>query len=90
MVIEGLVADWTALTEWTPQYLKRAAGHSEVEVMTGRCADPRYEINARRHRTQMRFDAYVDMVHSGKVTNDYYLTANNLFFQNPDTWVLLE
>ena len=89
VIIEGLLADWTALTEWTPHYLKRAAGNSEVEVMTGRCADPRYEINARRHRTQMRFDAYIDMVHSGKVTNDYYLTANNLFFQNPDTCVLL-
>jgi len=21
------------------------------------------------------FDAYIDMVHSGKVTNDYYMTA---------------
>ena len=89
VIIEGLLAGWTALTDWNPDYLKHAAGHSAVEVMTGRCADPRYEINARRHRTQMRFDAYIDMVYSGKVTNDYYLTANNLFFQNPDTRVFL-
>jgi hypothetical protein len=52
--------------------------------MTGRSGDPRYEINAHRHRTQMRFDAYIDMVYSGKVTNDYYMTATNLFFQNPN------
>ena len=89
VIIEGLLKDWTAFTAWTPAYLKRVAGHSTVEVMTGRCADSLYEINARRHRTQMRFDAYIDMVHSGKVTNDYYLTARNLFFQNPDMRVLL-
>ena len=88
VIIDGLLGDWTAVTEWTPDYLKRAAGHSVVEVMTGRCADPRYEINAHRHRTQMRFDAYIDMVYSGKVTNDYYMTARNLFFQNADTRAL--
>ncbi len=90
VIIDGLLEDWTAVTEWTPDYLKHAAGHSVVEVMTGRCADPRYEINTHRHRTQMRFDAYIDMVYSGKATNDYYMTANNLFFQNPDTQVLFK
>jgi LPS sulfotransferase NodH len=89
VIIEGLLVEWKALTEWTPDYLKRVAGQNMVEAMTGRCADPRYEINARRHRTQMRFDTYIDMVYSGKVTNDYYMTANNLFFQRANTRKLL-
>jgi ribosomal protein L16 Arg81 hydroxylase len=57
--------------------------------MTGRAADPRYEINAHRHRTDMRFDAYIDKVYSGKVTNDYHMTASNIFFQRPETQPLL-
>ena len=89
VIIEGLLSDFNALTSWTPDYLKRIAGQSTVEIMTGRAADPRYEINAHRHRTTMSFDAYIDMVYSGKVTNDYYMTARNTFFQKPRTRALL-
>jgi LPS sulfotransferase NodH len=90
VVIRDLLGRWTASTGWTPDYLKKAAGHSTVEVMTGRSADPRYDINARRHRTHMRFDAFIDMVYSGRLTNDYCLTESNLFFQNPGTAALLD
>jgi ribosomal protein L16 Arg81 hydroxylase len=61
-----------------------------IEVMTGRDADPRYEREPDRHRTEMRFADYIDMVYSGKVTNDYYLVANNAFLQRPAAEPLLE
>jgi LPS sulfotransferase NodH len=89
VIIDGSLANWTALTSWTPDYLARIAGQSLIEVMTGRDADPRYEMNANRHRSEMRFGAYIDMVYSGKVTNDYYMTANNVFFQRAQTQALL-
>jgi hypothetical protein len=61
-----------------------------VEIMAGRDADPKYELNARNHRTQLHFAEYVSMVYSGKVTNDYYLVANSAFFQKPEARPLLE
>ena len=70
LIIEGLVGEWKAFTTWTPDYLKRTTGQSIVEVMTGRSSDAADEIKAHLHCTNMRFDAYVDLVYSGKATND--------------------
>jgi hypothetical protein len=81
---------WPAMTRWTPQYLKSVAGQHPVQVMTGREADPRYEMNGRAHRRDMPFADYIDMVYSGKVTNDYYLVANNAFFEKPEMQPLLD
>ena len=89
VILTGLMSDWPAMTRWTPEYLRRAAGGQIVEVMTGRDADPKYELNGRAHRREMRFGGYIDMVHSGRVTNDYYLVANNGFFGRPGTRSLL-
>ena len=83
VILTGLMSDWPAMTRWTPEYLRRAAGDQIVEVMTGRDADPKYELNGRAHSREMRFGGYIDMVHSGRVTNDYYLVANNGFFRRP-------
>jgi LPS sulfotransferase NodH len=90
VVIQGLMADWPAMKAWTPDYLKRVCGDQTIEVMTGRDADPRYEMNPRKHRTELRFANYVDMVYSGKATNDYDMVASNGFFQRPGTQRLLQ
>jgi LPS sulfotransferase NodH len=90
VIIEDLMTDWRAMTAWTPEYLKSVAGDLMIEIMAGRDADPKYETNARKHRTQLRFADYIDMVYSGKVTNDYYLVANNAFFQRPEARPLLQ
>jgi LPS sulfotransferase NodH len=90
VILTGLMADWRALTAWTPDYLKRVAGEQSVEVMTGRNSDPRYEINCAAHRAEMSFADYVDLVFNGGPTNDYYLVANNRFFERPGTRPLLQ
>lgn len=90
VLLRGLMTGWRAMTAWTPEYLKSMAGDQFVEVMTGREADAKYEMNARKHRRELRFADYIDMVYSGKVTNDYYLVANNAFFQRPEMQPLLE
>jgi LPS sulfotransferase NodH len=89
VVIRGLMSEWRAMTAWTPDYLKRVAGAYVVQVMTGRDADPRFEMNG-RHRTEIRFADYVDMVFSGRVTNDYYMVPNNGFLQSPVAAPLLQ
>ena len=90
VIIQNLMTDWKAMTAWTPDYLKSVAGDQTVEVMTGRNADPNYEMNGRKHRTEMRFADYVDMVYSGKVTNDYTMVPHNEFLQRADAQPLLK
>lgn len=90
VIMQNLMADWKAMTAWTQDYLKSVAGARTVEVMTGRDANPKYEMNRQTHRTELRFADYVDMVYSGKVTNDYYMVANNGFFQRAEAQPLLE
>jgi len=89
VILEGLMDDWKAMKLWTGDYLKSVAGDRIIEVMTDRKTDPKYEVNAQKHRTEMRFADYIHMVYSGRVTNDYYMVANNAFFQRPETRVLL-
>jgi ribosomal protein L16 Arg81 hydroxylase len=84
VLIEDLMTEWPAMTSWTPDYLKNAVGNRIVEVMTGRDADPR-----RRYVTEMGFATYVDMVCSGKVTNEYHMTPSNRLLQRPEAEPLL-
>ena len=47
-------------------------------------------MNGRKHHSELRFADYIDMVYSGKVTNDYYMVANSAFFQRPEAQPLLK
>jgi len=90
VVLVGAMRNWRALTAWTSEYLKAQCGHATVEVMTGRNADERYEINLQRHRENMLFADYVDLAANGGETNDYYLVANNHLFENENFFPLLD
>ena len=90
VVLTDLMDSWPAMTRWTPDYLRSALGDEEVEIMADRNGDPDYEINGSRHRRQIRFGNFVDMVYGGEPGNDYYLVANNQFFQRERTQVLLQ
>jgi len=77
VVLLDLMSNWSALQRWTPQYLKARCGHEIVEVMTGRNADPQYEMNCEFHKTHMPLAQYIDNVESIGETNDFYIVANN-------------
>ncbi len=57
VIIESLMTKWPAMTAWTSDNLKSAAGDRIVDVMIARDADKRYQANARRHRTEVGFAA---------------------------------
>lgn len=84
VVLTGLMDDWPALSRWSPEYFKETCGDAIVEIMSGRTRDPQYEINSRKHKTEVRFGDYVDMVTAGGESNDAYLVANNGFFSRPE------
>jgi LPS sulfotransferase NodH len=55
VIMQHLMSDWRAMTAWTPDYLKSIAGDRAVEVMTGRDADPKYEMNGRKASNRNAF-----------------------------------
>jgi hypothetical protein len=57
--------------------------------MTARERDTRYEENLEVHRTQISFRDYVRQVEGSGPTNDFYLVANNHFFERPIAGSLL-
>ncbi len=69
--------DWPAMTRWTPDYFKQRLGDRVVEVQANRSSDPLYEVNSIKHKKEMRFADYIDVVETIGSTNDYYITANN-------------
>lgn len=78
VVIEGALDDWPALEKWqSGDYLKERCGDAIVEVQANRESDDDYELNSIKHKQEMRFSEFVDIVESGVETNDWYMTANN-------------
>ncbi|NPC84086.1 cupin-like domain-containing protein [Pyxidicoccus fallax] len=77
VVLKGMMGDWPALGRWSLSYLAERAGAAEVEVMTGRNANPDHAPQAEKHRTRMTFRDYLKMVASGGETNDYYMVPRN-------------
>ncbi|CAM3708557.1 cupin-like domain-containing protein [Corallococcus sp. ZKHCc1 1396] len=77
VVLRGLMKDWPALQKWSPSYFRERFGAVEVEVMMGRDANPEHAAQHDRHRTRMPFADFLDMVESGRETNDYYMVPRN-------------
>jgi ribosomal protein L16 Arg81 hydroxylase len=90
VILADVMENWRAVKCWTPEYLKAKCGDVEVEVMSGREADPNYEVNMESHKTKMLFRDFVDRVFSGVRTNDCYITGNNHFLENEKVHSLLE
>ncbi|MBV8674534.1 MAG: cupin-like domain-containing protein [Acidobacteriaceae bacterium] len=79
-----------ALASWNPDYLKARCGNEIIEVMTGRIADPDYEINSEQHKTRTRMREFVDRVKRAGQTNDFYMVANNRSLESGKMKALLE
>jgi hypothetical protein len=90
VILCDLMSLWEAPQKWTPEYLKRICGDEIVEITAARETNPEYEMDDAPHRKKIKFSAYIDMVMSGKETNDYYMTARNDFFARKGTRLLLE
>jgi ribosomal protein L16 Arg81 hydroxylase len=89
VILTNMMQDWAAMTSWCPAYFKQKYGSVEVEIQTGRAADPNYEINANRHKQKTTLGEYVDLIVNGGESNDYYLAANNGNLERPELKSLL-
>ena len=77
VILKDEMADWPALTRWTPEYLKAAVGTRPVEFQGERTANQRFEMNKDAHRREAPFDAFIDQILRPGAGNDAYLTAYN-------------
>jgi hypothetical protein len=88
VIVTGLLDSSHAMHRWTPEYLSEACGGAIVEVMSGRDTDADYEVQSTLHRTKMRFSDYIKQILGSGPSNNFYLVANNAFFDRPDMAVL--
>lgn len=77
VLLEDVAEKWPALQRWSPEYFADVMGDTNVEVMTGRDANPNYERESRMHKRQVLLSDYVQTVVGSAATNDIYLVANN-------------
>ncbi|UVK51420.1 cupin-like domain-containing protein [Mesorhizobium sp. AR02] len=84
VILTGMLAGSAARRDWTPEYLAEMCGSANVQIMAGRGSDPHYELNSDLHRRELNMAEYVSMVTAGGSSNDYYLVANNHFFEREE------
>ncbi len=77
VILQGEMADWPALTRWTPEYLKTTIGSRPIEFQGGRSLDQRFEMYKDTHRREAPFDVFIDRILQPGAGNDAYLTAYN-------------
>lgn len=76
VVIAGEIEAWPAYRLWTEQYLRSKLGGSVVEFQGGRTSSADFERYKDKHKRQMPFDQFIDMIEN-ESGNDAYITAYN-------------
>jgi ribosomal protein L16 Arg81 hydroxylase len=87
----GIAKHFPAISKWNKHYLSEHYGEVEIEVMMGRDMAASHDRDvATQLRHTMVFADYMELVYSGRVTNDYYMVSSNGFFSNQATRPLLQ
>lgn len=77
VVLLGKIASWPALAKWTPAYLRGVIGSRIIEFQGERKTAADFEIYKDRHKREMPFDQFIDMIQRPGAGNDAYITAYN-------------
>lgn len=83
VIICDMMSEWPASYLWTQNYLVAVVGDQEVEVMSNREQDARFEQQMDNHRTRMAFSQFAEIAFSPQLTNNTYMVANNQFMNTP-------
>ena len=78
-VVLRAFAAGSGLLDWSPAALREQFGTLEVQVQTGRRAEPIWDVFLRGKTSTMSLTDYVDLVLAAGETNEFYLTANENF-----------
>ena len=77
VILTGEMVDWSALTRWTPDYLKQKIGDHLIEYQGGRAGNPQFEMHKDVHRREAPFADFIDRIMQPGSGNDAYMTAYN-------------
>ncbi len=78
VILEGLAADWPALSKWCPRYFAERYGDVEVTMTDDRESDPLYDARTEEHSRPIAMRDFVARVEAARgETNDFYLVAQN-------------
>jgi Cupin-like domain len=77
VILTGLIDRWPAMSLWSLDHFEATLGDPEIELQSGRDADPDYEANSVAHKKKARLREVLRMLRGDPTTNDFYITANN-------------
>src|SRR5262249_36846218 len=77
IVLAGALADWPAVSRWTPDYLKARIGDQIVQIQSDRNSSPDFELYKDRHARELPFSAFMDLISAHGSNNNFYMTAYN-------------
>jgi cupin-like protein/2-oxoglutarate-Fe(II)-dependent oxygenase superfamily protein len=83
VLLQGALRQSPAVRTWSPSFLAARHGAVPVTLTSGRASDPDYELNFAEtvHTSTLR--ELVARLEAEPESNDYYLVARNLFFEQP-------
>lgn len=90
VVWTGYARSWPAFGKWSPEYFKDRLGAVEVEIVSGRGADPDGDRNFDKYRQKTTMSDYVDRVLQAGESNDIYMIAHNKNMRRPDLAPLID
>ena len=76
VILVGEMAEWPALSRWTPSYLSASIGSNVIEYQGERSKSDCFEMDKEVHRRAMPFNQFIDLIGS-TAGNDSYMTAYN-------------
>jgi ribosomal protein L16 Arg81 hydroxylase len=79
VILQGMVVGTQPFSLITLQSLKERFGNVEVEIQDNRSSVERYEEYCRQLVTHIRFSDFIDRVIANPVSNEFYMTSNNMF-----------
>ena len=77
VLLGGEMADWPALSSWSPAYLSAKLGAVPIEVQAGRKENSRFELDKTLHQHVMPFADFITRITAPGAGNETYLTAYN-------------
>lgn len=77
VIIEDAMADWPALSLWTPAYLSGRVGAAEIEYQGDREPNDDFDREPDQHRRTMPFDRFIAAIEAAPFSNDMGITIGN-------------
>lgn len=83
VLLKGVMSNSSAVRTWTPEFFAERYGSVRVELTADRNLDPEYEWKFKETVQGVTLGELVDRLRREPESNDYYLVARNMFFDQP-------